>query len=151
MNKKEKKRNKKFLQYFRQRQIEGLFCGSLRKTIEVKKARKHGNYPEPDAFFFFGSGLFCDADNPPPLSWASSHLTNSYAAVSLWQHKLCLWTVSRLYKFWGGDWHNQTCNLGLFIISNEECMSSRQSLLTPQEPVLSSSLTDYLEPCTNSS
>lgn len=53
MNKKEKKRNKKFLQYFRQRQIEGLFCGSLRKTIEVKKARKHGNYPEPDAFFFF--------------------------------------------------------------------------------------------------
>ena len=91
MNKKEKKkRKKKFLQYFRQRQIEGLFCGSLRKTTEVKKARKHGNYPEPDAFFFFfGSGLFCDADNPPPLSWASSHLTNSYAAVSLWQHKLC--------------------------------------------------------------
>ena len=54
MNKKEKKkRKKKFLQYFRQRQIEGLFCGSLRKTTEVKKARKHGNYPEPDAFFFF--------------------------------------------------------------------------------------------------
>ena len=70
---KKKKKRKCFCSILHKDKYEGLFCGSLQENMEVKRTRKHGNYPESDALFLllasFVIQIILLPSLGPPVTW----------------------------------------------------------------------------------